>query len=435
LPFFTEFSPDSFRGRVVPDDRNATFVKNCSKLIIRQYSILFRLTATLRLVADRAPFNLSVEHTFDQIHNPFSFLLARKERQQRNDFCKGDKSVAWASTFFRRRRMKNILSGVMLTCLLAGCGGGSVNEQLDQITHGRKLTQEFVKINNEVKLELLDFGGVGDTVLFLAGAGNSAHIFEEFAPRLTDRFHVIALTRRGYGASSQPGSGYDTRNLSEDIRAVLDAKKISRVSLVGHSIAGDEMTRFAGDYPSRVNKLIYLDAAYDRTELAKVFENIPFPDQPTPTTNDLATLEAYSRYVTTVRAVTFPIAEIKATTKFAANGAFSGSVTPPAIGEQHLMGVESPAYARVKAPALGIHAVPVKVSDVIPWFTPTNPDWPAAQGLLEGVVAPFNKQQREQFQTQLVGSKVFGIEGANHYVFLSHPDQVERETRNFLLTR
>jgi pimeloyl-ACP methyl ester carboxylesterase len=52
--------------------------------------------------------------------------------------------------------------------------------------------------------------------------GNTAHVFDEFAPELTSLGRVYAITRRGYGASSRPESGYDVDRLGEDVLAVLD---------------------------------------------------------------------------------------------------------------------------------------------------------------------------------------------------------------------
>src|SRR5207248_990861 len=52
-------------------------------------------------------------------------------------------------------------------------------------------------------------------------------------------------------------------------------------SLIGHSMAGDELTLFATRYPDRVAKLVYLDAAYDRTPegyLAGLTDPINKPD-------------------------------------------------------------------------------------------------------------------------------------------------------------
>jgi pimeloyl-ACP methyl ester carboxylesterase len=118
---------------------------------------------------------------------------------------------------------------------------------------------------NSIRLHYLDWGGSGDTILLLPGFNDTAHVYDDFAPQFTDRFHVIGLTRRGVGESAKPAGGYDTSTRVEDIRQFLDALSVRKVSLIGHSMAGDELTLFATRYPDRVAKLVYLDAAYDRT--------------------------------------------------------------------------------------------------------------------------------------------------------------------------
>ena len=55
---------------------------------------------------------------------------------------------------------------------------------------------------------MLDWGGSGRPHVLLAGLGNTAHVVDSFAPRLTAEYHVLGITRRGYGASSVPASGY-----------------------------------------------------------------------------------------------------------------------------------------------------------------------------------------------------------------------------------
>src|SRR4051812_30739140 len=75
-----------------------------------------------------------------------------------------------------------------------------------------------------VRLEVLDWGGTGPALVFLAGASNTGHAFDTFAPRFTDRFRVLALTRRGLGASDVPNPGpYDAATLAADVKAVLDS--------------------------------------------------------------------------------------------------------------------------------------------------------------------------------------------------------------------
>jgi pimeloyl-ACP methyl ester carboxylesterase len=98
---------------------------------------------------------------------------------------------------------------------------------------------------NGIRLHYLDWGGNGEAIVLLAGLGNTAHVFDDLAPRLSDQFRVYALTRRGYGQSDHPKSGCDTATLVEDLRAILDTLGIERVNLVGHSFAGDELSGFA----------------------------------------------------------------------------------------------------------------------------------------------------------------------------------------------
>ena len=87
-------------------------------------------------------------------------------------------------------------------------------------------------------LHYLDWGGRGPALVLIAGLGDNAHIYDDIAPQLTSRYHVIAITRRGYGQSSRPVSGYEVDSLVSDDIAVLDHLKLDRVYLAGHSVAG-----------------------------------------------------------------------------------------------------------------------------------------------------------------------------------------------------
>jgi pimeloyl-ACP methyl ester carboxylesterase len=156
----------------------------------------------------------------------------------------------------------------------------------------------FVQVNG-IKLHDLDWGGQGETLLFLAGLGHNAHIFDALAPRFTAHFHVLAMTRRGFGLSDKPATGYDIETRVADLLGFLDALRIKRVILVGHSIAGDELTGFAASYPDRVGKLIYLDAAYDRSEAPDaeaVKSGKEPPGSPPIPPEAFASLDAYLTY-------------------------------------------------------------------------------------------------------------------------------------------
>jgi pimeloyl-ACP methyl ester carboxylesterase len=152
---------------------------------------------------------------------------------------------------------------VLLVAALLGLPASVVRAQepADSSSH----IVQFVTVDKDVKLEVLDWGGAGKPMIFLAGMGNTAHNFDRFAPQFTAKYHVYGITRRGFGASSKPApanGNYSADQLGDDVLAVMDALKLNRPILVGHSFAGEEMSSVGSRYPERVAGLIYLEAAY-----------------------------------------------------------------------------------------------------------------------------------------------------------------------------
>jgi non-heme chloroperoxidase len=124
---------------------------------------------------------------------------------------------------------------------------------------------QFVTVEPDVNLEVLDWGGTGRPLVFLAGLGLDAHEFDTFAPKFTPKYHVYGITRPGFGASSAPApsnGNYSSDHLADDVLAVCAALKINRPVLIGHSLAGAELSSIGTRYPDKVAGLIYLDAGY-----------------------------------------------------------------------------------------------------------------------------------------------------------------------------
>ena len=80
-----------------------------------------------------------------------------------------------------------------------------------------------------------------------------------FLERFADSFRVLAPVRRGWGASGDPGHGFDVATQSEDILGLLDALGIDRAVFVGRTLATQELTWIAEHHPERVIGLVYLD--------------------------------------------------------------------------------------------------------------------------------------------------------------------------------
>lgn len=122
---------------------------------------------------------------------------------------------------------------------------------------------QFITVEEGVQLEVIDWGGLGRPLIFLAGSGDTAHAFDNFAPKFTGQNHVYGITRKGFGASSKPApanGNYSADRMGDDVLAVMRALRIDRPVLVGHSLAGEELSSVGSRFPNKVSGLIYLDA-------------------------------------------------------------------------------------------------------------------------------------------------------------------------------
>jgi non-heme chloroperoxidase len=162
--------------------------------------------------------------------------------------------------------------------------------------------KRFVTVDKNVRLEVLDWRGSERPLVLLAGGGDTAHVFDEFAPKLTDSFHVYGITRRGFGESGFSASEYGADRLGDDVLTVLDSLKLKRSVLVGHSIAGEELSSVASRHPDRVAGLVYLEAGYPyafdngKGPTMKEFQDISGPQPPPPGESDLASFSALQQY-------------------------------------------------------------------------------------------------------------------------------------------
>ena len=152
--------------------------------------------------------------------------------------------------------------------LLAGLGlvaGGCADSSRQAAAPAAELSfpQDLFARVNGATLHYLDWGGEGDLLLLLPGWSQTAYTWGEIAPKFTDRFRVVSLTRRGHGASEKATAGFTLDVLVDDVVAFVDSIGASRIVLAGHSFAGREMPLVAARLGERVRGLVFLDAVYD----------------------------------------------------------------------------------------------------------------------------------------------------------------------------
>jgi len=291
-------------------------------------------------------------------------------------------------------------------------------------------TQRFVTVPGGIRLEVLDWGGNGPPLVFLAGLENTAHVYDDFAPRFTSDFHVYGITRRGWGASSRPAQGlqqYTIPILVEDVHAALDSLRLSRVDLVGHSIAGQELSGFAAHYPERVDRLVYLDAGFDYQ--AHPVPG-PLPDQPPPTAAESASAAAGLAYFRRMNNAQLPEGDFRATESLSVAGRDLGPKTSGKISAEVIASAQTiaPPLDRVHGPVLAIYDRTLSITEFIPWLTESD----TAAPRIDKLVKDWRTAQETEFAAKVPQAKITWAPGASHYVFVRAPDSVYRAMRTFL---
>jgi len=291
----------------------------------------------------------------------------------------------------------------------------------------------FVAVDKDVRLEVLDWGGSGRPVILLAGGGDTAHVFDEFAPKLLNECHVYGITRRGFGASGFSAANSGADRLGDDVLAVMDALDLKRPVLVGHSIAGEEMSSVGTRHPERVAGLVYLEAGYPyafdngQGPTFKEFQDLSGPQPPPPGKSNLSSFSALQKYYMHVSGFTYPEGELRQEWTATPEGGVGKQREFPG-GPLLLIGMKK--YTAISVPALVIFASPHGLGR----WVENNPDPKvrAAAKAYSAALDVLTERQAEALEKGVPTARVARLPGAHHYVYLSNEADVLREMRAFL---
>ena len=295
---------------------------------------------------------------------------------------------------------------------------------------------QFVAVTGNVRLEVLDWGGTGSAVVLLAGGGDTAHVYDEFATKLTASYHVYGITRRGFGASGFSATDDPAARLGDDVVAVIDALKLRRPVLVGHSLGGVELSSVANRHRDRVAGLVYLDAAYsyafDNGKGADMMEmqKLKAPPPPAPGVADLASFSAFTKYNERINGFRFPEAELRQQRESTPSGEVGKERDFPGAKLFMPLLTGTRKYTDIPAPAVVIFANPHSLGI---WANGiTDPAVRAAVTSYTSALAGLTERQIRAVKNGVTTTHVVTLPGAHHYVYLSNAADVIREMRDFV---
>jgi len=125
----------------------------------------------------------------------------------------------------------------------------------------QKVRDDEVRLNG-LTFHYRDWGGTGQPIVLVHGLASTCHIWNLVAPLLAVDYRVVALDQRGHGQSAQPDGPYDFAAMVADLRAFLDALRLSAPVLVGHSWGGNVVLEYAAACPQDTRALALVDGGF-----------------------------------------------------------------------------------------------------------------------------------------------------------------------------
>ena len=287
-----------------------------------------------------------------------------------------------------------------------------------------------VKVEKDVSLEVLDFGGTGTPLIFIPGSGATAHVFDVLAPKFTAKHRVYAITRRGWGESDLPSpteENYSADRMGDDVLAVMTALDIRKPVLAGHSFAGQEMSSIGTRHPDLVAGLVYLDAGY-----GYAFYDAALDSSAGVEANMLRRMLAGfvnlqpSKLPAAIREIRESMARLSKQLDWYGDYARVGQdetnpvmLEQPSIKVGQAMELGMRAYTGVKPPILAIYASPQACRP--------SCDDPSRLWQIKWAAA-----QADAVEKSYPKARVVRIPLAQHYVFRSHEAEVLKEMNTFM---
>ncbi len=125
-------------------------------------------------------------------------------------------------------------------------------------------------VRDDVTLHHLDWGNEGQhPIVLVHGSRLHAHVWNHFSSRFKDRFHIVAVDQRGHGDSGWcTRSRYDLEDFYQDLRAVIEARGLTRFTLIGHSLGGRVSMLYASRHHQQLQRLVLVDITPGRPAAA-----------------------------------------------------------------------------------------------------------------------------------------------------------------------
>ena len=119
-----------------------------------------------------------------------------------------------------------------------------------------------IKLKTGIAMKYVETGDPkGPVLLLVHGYGDSSFSYSRVLPLLDKRYRIVIPDQRGHGETDKPESGYEMRDFSADLAALMDELNIRSATVVGHSMGSFVSMQLALDHPAKVERLVLVGTA------------------------------------------------------------------------------------------------------------------------------------------------------------------------------
>jgi len=117
------------------------------------------------------------------------------------------------------------------------------------------MQDKHVKVN-QIELQIQDYQGEGDPIIFLHFSGANLMMWQRIVPYFQDGYRLILVDLRGHGKSDKPETGYHMDEMAGDVVGIMEHLKLERAHIVGSSLGAEVGLSIAANYPEKVISLV-----------------------------------------------------------------------------------------------------------------------------------------------------------------------------------
>jgi pimeloyl-ACP methyl ester carboxylesterase len=156
-----------------------------------------------------------------------------------------------------------IRTAPLLALALVLCCGGTSARAIPAPVDLRPFdaSRHAVALPDGITLAYVQIGDPdGVPVVLIHGYTDSDLDWAPLVPYLSKDFRLIIVDLRGHGSSSKPDCCYTRLDFAYDIKLLLDALRVRRADIVGHSLGSIVAQTFAEFWPQRTRRAILISS-------------------------------------------------------------------------------------------------------------------------------------------------------------------------------